>query len=161
MNLASIVSGCGRSELDLGGMGGATVGGTGGNTIAPLPGCGTTGNCTSTRSIHSGALGGLAVADAICNAEIPGSHFYRQSCDGGRGFLGTTTPGFVELEQGNCWNCNGWTVDDSGPYSPAGNGCSTGYATVGALLPNGCAPGTGACWRICQAVDHPLICCRP
>src|SRR5260221_10248354 len=101
--------------------------------VSASSGCGTTGSCTSTRSIHSGALGGLAGADAICNAEIPDSHFFRQTCDSRRGFLGSTNAGFVELEQGACWNCNGWTAGDSGPYSPSTIPCSTGYATVGAL----------------------------
>jgi hypothetical protein len=29
------------------------------------------------------------------------------------------------------------------------------------LPSSACAPGTGACWRICEAVDKPLICCTP
>jgi hypothetical protein len=125
------------------------------------PGCGAMGRCTSTKSLHSGDLGGLAGADALCRAELPGSHFYRQSCDGDRGFLGTTNAGFVELELGTCWNCNGWTSNDSGPYVPSMTACPTGYATVGALLPGGCGPAVDRCWRICEAIDHPLICCWP
>jgi hypothetical protein len=132
-----------------------------GDADVPPPNCGSTGRCTSTQSIHSGALGGLAGADAICEAEFPGSHFYRQSCDGERGFLGTTSFGYAELELGPCWNCDGWTSSDSGPYSPSTISCSTGYATVGAVLPHGCRTGIDPCWRICEAGDEALICCWP
>jgi hypothetical protein len=133
--------------------------------VAALPSgtCGLSGYCTSTKSLHPGDLRGLAGADALCNAEVPGSHFYRTSCDGARGFTASTVAGFVELELGDCWSCNGWTSSDSGSYRPSEIACKTGYATVGALRPGGCATtgGDDYCWRICEAVDHPLICCVP
>jgi hypothetical protein len=131
-------------------------------TLAPPEfGCLRTGWCKATKKTYSGDLGGLEGADKLCQAEYPGSHFYRHTCDfqrAGDAF------GFAELEQGPCWSCNGWSANNSGPYQPELMLCPTGYATVGGLIPYGaCADptGVGHCWRICEAGDKPLVCCSP
>jgi hypothetical protein len=133
---------------------------------APMPmlgsRCGTSGACVSTSRFFSGDLGGLDGADRICQSEYPGSHFYRASCDSGRTL--NNAFGYAELELGPCWDCAGWTSDNSGQYRPGAVQCPTGYPTVGAELPYSvCLDplGNGHCWRICEAGDKPLLCCTP
>lgn len=111
--------------------------------------------------MYAGNLGGLDGADRLCQAEYPGSHFYRQSCDFGRS---NGAFGYAELELGACWSCNGWTHADSGDYQPDVIMCPTGYATVAGVIPNSTCldpNGVGHCWRICEAGDKPLVCCWP
>lgn len=130
-------------------------------TPSPALLCQNTGTCASTKKLYGGDLGGLEGADRLCQAEFPGSHFYRQSCDSGRNM---SAFGYAELELGQCWSCNGWTSNDSGAYRPETVMCPTGYATVGGVIPySACLDpsGNGNCWRICEAFDKPLVCCWP
>lgn len=121
-----------------------------------------TGYCTATSGFYSGDLDGLDGADRRCQAEFPGSHFYRRSVDQNRLFRSSF--GFAELELGSCWDCNSWTSSSSGTYDATHAQCPTGYATVGALVPpvfDDTADPSATTWRICEAIDKPLMCCVP
>jgi hypothetical protein len=120
--------------------------------------CGSSGYCTTTTVPYAATFGGLAQGDAICDAEHPGSHFYRASCDAARPFApaGPWMGGYGEIEAGSCYNCDDWT-SESGPYDPQSTTCPEGYATVAALVPQ----TTPVQWRICEAGDWPLACCIP
>ena len=124
--------------------------------------CGRSGRCLSTTKSFRGDLGGLTGADKLCQAEYPGSHFFRRDCDALRDL--THAFGYGELLLGPCWNCNGWTSADSGDYLPDKVDCQSGYATVGGMLPYSACQDLehfGSCWRICEAGDKPLVCCLP
>jgi hypothetical protein len=129
----------------------------------PLPpDCGTSGACMSTLGLFTGALGGLGGADELCQAEYPGSHFYREGCDSGRNL--DRAYGYADLDLGSCWDCDGWTSSNSGDYVPGATACVTGYARVGAVIPDSVCldpSRSGHCWRICEARDKPLVCCTP
>lgn len=127
----------------------------------------TSGYCTTTAVAYSPMFGGVEGGDAICERELPGSHFYRRSRDELRRFqpaLAKWPRGYGEIELGDCWNCRGWT-SGSGAYDPSQTvaGCIDGYATGAALVPSPADPALGgrSGWRICDAGDWPLTCCFP
>ncbi len=125
------------------------------------------GVCTTTERAYSPAFGGVAGGDSICEREIPGTHFYRESRDGHRDFEPGTNPatgrpwpgGYGEIERGDCANCDGWSSNTSGPFDPTiseSDGCPAGYRTSAALVPRDMPSSP---WRICDAGDWPLTCC--
>src|SRR5258706_14910296 len=65
--------------------------------------CGRTGRCLPTTKTFQGDLGGLAGADRLCQAQYPGSHFFRRDCDAVRDL--SQAIGYGELLLGPCWNC--------------------------------------------------------
>jgi hypothetical protein len=145
----------GRTGLDLAPSPHDTAGA---KASSPGPGCGASGACVATTRRYSGNLAGLDGADRLCQAEYPGSHFYRESCDSRR--KRNDAFGYAELELGPCWSCADWTSDSSGNYLAAGEKCPTGYAAVGAVIPTSMCldpTGLGQCWRICEAGDQPLV----
>lgn len=164
----AVLIGCGaKTDVRLGALVGDELEDAGTDASStpamPLPpNCGTSGECVSTARLFTGELGGLLGADELCQAEYPGSHFYRESCDSGRNL--ERAYGYADLELGPCWDCDGWTSSNSGAYSPGATACVTGYATAGTILPDTVcvAPSrTDHCWRICEAGDKPLVCCTP
>jgi hypothetical protein len=141
---------CGRSPIELAEL--AEGSGSGESCSTRL--------CTTTRGGFNGDLGGLAGADAICDAEYPGSHFYRESRDACAPFEPSDPDhiaGHGDIEAGPCWDCFGWTSASSGPYQPGVVDCSSGYVTMGALVPS---PDGYPRSRICEGDEWPLTCCQ-
>lgn len=129
----------------------------------PTPTQSSSSYCTTTSIAYAAGFGGVQGGDAICNRELPGSHFYRRSRDAARRFEAATDKwprGYGELESGSCWNCRDWTATSSGRFDPRRSevGCVDGYETAAALVPAPADPKLGG-WRICEGGDWPLTCC--
>lgn len=106
--------------------------------------------CLKTKQTYDGNLGGLAGADAKCDAEYPGFRFARGSLDlyGIPGVGAATSQGsWMGNSSSSYADCSQWT-------STAGNG---GYVTNsgGATYSSQGYGGTALC-----TYKQPLICCN-